>query len=87
MRSRRCAILRSYRQAGGDDTPIGPPDLGPSLMTGLDWAAFNVERAIGLRPATEAETTLARTLTPGLLAAIPHQADVTVRIGDILKPG
>jgi aminoglycoside phosphotransferase (APT) family kinase protein len=80
-------VLRSYRQAGGDDTPIGPADLGPSLMTGLDWAAFNVERAIGLRPATEAETTLARTLTPGLLAAIPHQADVTVRIGDILKPG
>jgi aminoglycoside phosphotransferase (APT) family kinase protein len=80
-------VLRSYRQAGGDDTPIGPPDLGPSLMNGLDWAAFNVERAIGLRPATEAETTLARTLTPGLLAAIPHQAEVTMRISDILKSG
>lgn len=80
-------VLRSYRQAGGDDTPIGPPDLGPSLMTGLDWTAFNVERAIGLRPATDAEATLARTLTPGLLAAIPHQVSVTMRIDGILKPG
>jgi hypothetical protein len=80
-------VLRSYRQAGGDDTPIAPPDLGQSLMSGLDWAAFNVERAIGLRPATEAEAILARKLTPGLLAAIPHQAGVTRRIGGILRPG
>ena len=55
-------------------------------MIGVDWAAFNVERAIGLRPATEAETSLARKLTPGLLAAIPHQAGVTMRIGSILNP-
>lgn len=80
-------VLRSYRQAGGDGTPIEPPDLGQPLMTGLDWAAFNVERAIGLRPATEAESTLARTLTPGLLAAIPHQVSVTMRIGSILTTG
>jgi hypothetical protein len=80
-------VLRSYRQAGGDDTPVGPPDLGQSLMTGLDWTAFNVERAIGLRPATEAETTLARQLAPGLLAAIPHQVGVTMRIGGVLEPG
>jgi len=79
-------ILRCYRQAGGDDTPIEPPDLGQSLMTGLDWTAFNVERAIGLRPATEAETIIARTLTPGLLAAVPHQAGVTMRVGGILNP-
>jgi aminoglycoside phosphotransferase (APT) family kinase protein len=78
-------VLRSYRQAGGDDTPIGPPDLGQSLMTGVDWAAFNVERAIGLRPATETEIRLARTLVPGLLAAIPHQASVAMRISDILN--
>lgn len=79
-------VLRTYYQAGGDDTPIEPPDLGQPLMTGLDWTAFNVERAIGLRPATEAETILARTLTPGLLAAIPHQVSVTMRIGDVLNP-
>jgi hypothetical protein len=79
-------VLRSYRQAGGDDTPIEPADLGQPLMTGLDWAAFNVERAIGLRPATQTETLLAHELTPGLLAAIPHQVSVTMRISDILNP-
>jgi hypothetical protein len=79
-------VLRSYRQAGGDSTPIGPSDLGQPLMTGLDWAAFSVERAIGLRPATETEIRLARKLTPGLLAAIPHQVSVTMRISGILNP-
>ena len=78
-------VLRSYRQAGGDSTPIGPSDLGQPLMTGLDWAAFSVERAIGLRPATESEIRLARKLTPGLLAAIPHQVSVTMRISGILN--
>jgi Ser/Thr protein kinase RdoA (MazF antagonist) len=80
-------VLRSYHQAGGDDTPIAPPDLGQSLMNGLDWTAFNVERAIGLRPATGPEAILARRLTPGLLAAIPHQVGVTMRIGGILNSG
>jgi aminoglycoside phosphotransferase (APT) family kinase protein len=79
-------VLRSYHQAGGDGTPMEPADLGQPLMTGLDWAAFNVERAIGLRAATEAETIVARKLTPGLLAAIPHQVSVTMRISDVLNP-
>jgi hypothetical protein len=79
-------VVRSYHQAGGDDTPIEPPDLGQPLMIGLDWVAFNVERAIGLRPATAAETTLARKLAPELLAAIPIQVSVTMRISGILNP-
>jgi hypothetical protein len=73
-------VVRSYRLAGGDDTPIGPPDLGQSMMIGLDWAAFNVERALGLRPAAAAEASLARELVPGLLAAIPAQAAAAVQI-------
>jgi Ser/Thr protein kinase RdoA (MazF antagonist) len=78
-------VLRSYRRAGGDDTPIEPSDLGQPLMIGLDWVAFNVERAIGLRPATAAENALARKLAPGLLTAIPHQVSVAMRISDILN--
>jgi hypothetical protein len=73
-------VVRSYRLAGGDDTTIGPPDLGQSMMIGLDWAAFNVERAIGLRPAVAAAASLARELIPGLLAAIPAQAAAATRI-------
>ena len=73
-------VVRSYRLAGGDDTTIGPPDLGQSMMVGLDWVAFNVERAIGLRSAAAAETSLARTIVTGLLAAIPAQAAAAARI-------
>lgn len=77
-------VVRSYRLAGGDDTSFEPSDLGQCLMTGLDWIAFNVERAIGLRPATVAETALARKLAPELLAAIPHEVSVAIRVGDVL---
>jgi hypothetical protein len=73
-------VVRSYREGGGDDTTIEPPDLGQSMMIGLDWVAFNVERAIGLRPSGAQEASLARELVPGLLAAIPVQAVAAARI-------
>jgi Ser/Thr protein kinase RdoA (MazF antagonist) len=79
-------VVRSYRQAGGDTTPIEPSDLGQPLMIGLDWIAFNVERATGLRPATAAETVLAHKLAPQLLTAIPDQLSATIRVSDILNP-
>ena len=73
-------VVRSYREEGGDDTTIEPPDLGQSMMIGLDWVAFNVERAIGLRPATGAAASLARDLVPGLLAGITTQAAAAAHI-------
>jgi Ser/Thr protein kinase RdoA (MazF antagonist) len=73
-------VVRSYRLTGGDDTPIGPADLGQSMMIGLDWTAFNVERALGLRPAAATEASLARELVPGLLSAIPAQAAAAAQI-------
>jgi len=78
-------VVRSYRHAGGNDTGIEPTDLGPSLMTGLDWIAFNMERAIGLRAATAAETAQARKLAPQLLATMPDQVSAATRIGDTLR--
>jgi hypothetical protein len=58
------------------------------MMIGLDWVAFNVERAVGLRPAAAPEASLAaapeaslaRGLVPGLLAAIPAQAAAAAQI-------
>ena len=79
-------VVRSYRRAGGDDTRIEPADLGQSMMIGLDWVAFNVERAIGLRPAATAEVSLARGIVPGLLAAIPAQAAAASRVRDLDAP-
>jgi len=77
-------VVRSYRQAGGDDTSIQPPDLGQPMMTGLDWVAFNVERAIGRRPATAAEAALAHELVPRLLAGIPRHASTALRVSGML---
>jgi Ser/Thr protein kinase RdoA (MazF antagonist) len=79
------AVVGSYRQAGGDDTGIEPSDLGQPLMIGLDWAAFNIERAIGLRPASAAESARAHKLAPQLLQAIPDQVGVAIRISDVLN--
>jgi Ser/Thr protein kinase RdoA (MazF antagonist) len=77
-------IVSSYRRAGGDDIPVDSSDVGQSLMSGLDWIAFNVERAIGLRPATAAERARAHKLAPRLLAAIPTEVSVAIRISDVL---
>jgi aminoglycoside phosphotransferase (APT) family kinase protein len=79
------AVVGAYRADGGNDTEITPPDLGQPMMTGLDWAAFNVARALGLRPASPADAALARDLLPALLAAIPGQVATALRITDILR--
>jgi Ser/Thr protein kinase RdoA (MazF antagonist) len=81
------AVVDAYRAAGGTDTAFEPSDLGPSLMVGLDWIAFNVERAIGLRPATAAETAASHRLIPGLLADLPDSVGAATRVGDLLNDG
>jgi hypothetical protein len=78
-------VVRSYRGAGGDDTAIQACDLGQPMMTGLDWVAFQVERAVGRRPAAPAEVERAHELVPGLLAVIPRHAAVALRSGSILR--
>jgi aminoglycoside phosphotransferase (APT) family kinase protein len=78
-------VVRAYRASGGDDTEITADDLGPSMMAGLDWIAFNVERALDERPAGPAEVNLAQNLLTGLLAALPGQLDAALRITDILR--
>jgi hypothetical protein len=78
-------VVDAYRAAGGNVPGFEPPDLGPALGTGLDWIAFNIERAIGLRPATAAESALGDSLVPGLLAALPGEVSKALRVGDILS--
>lgn len=77
-------VVRAYREAGGEDAAFEPSDLGPSLMSGVDWIAFNVERATGLRRADPAEVTLAGSLVPGLLAGLPDELDVAFGVTDRL---
>jgi hypothetical protein len=80
------AVVHAYRAPGGAVTAFEAPDLGPSLMSGLDWIAFNIERAIGLRPATLDEAELAQTLVPGLLTDLPNQVGTAMRLGELLLP-
>jgi Ser/Thr protein kinase RdoA (MazF antagonist) len=77
-------VVRAYRAAGGEAFRLGPTDLGQSMMIGLDWVAFNLERAIGARPASPAEAALGDRLAPGLLAELPAHVDVALRIDQVL---
>jgi aminoglycoside phosphotransferase (APT) family kinase protein len=79
-------VIRAYATAGGKDTAIEPPDLGQSLMIGLDWIAFNVECAIGRRPAPPERTALAHRLVPGLIAEVPGQVAIALRVSEALAP-
>jgi aminoglycoside phosphotransferase (APT) family kinase protein len=81
------AVVGSYRAAGGTDATIEPADLGPQLMAGLDWIAFNAERALGIRPATAQEVALGNHLVPGLLARLPERMTVAGRLPDLLSQG
>ncbi len=78
-------VARSYRDASGEEQLIEPADLGQALGSSLDWVAFNVERAIGLRPASPEEAVLAGRLVPTLLASLPRQAHAAVRVGRLLR--
>jgi aminoglycoside phosphotransferase (APT) family kinase protein len=78
------AVVGAYRRACGEAGGFRPDDLGPSLMHGLDWTAFNIQRAIGLRAATAAERQLSDGLVPGLLERLPAEVDLALRVVDFL---
>lgn len=77
-------VVQGYGEYGGDDTHIRPNDLGQTMMIGLDWIAFNVERAIGLRRAALAETALSHMLVPGLLAELPIKVQAALEVHTFL---
>jgi aminoglycoside phosphotransferase (APT) family kinase protein len=77
-------VVRSYRRAGGADTRIEPPDLGEPLMTGVDWIAFNVERALGLRAALPSDIARAGRLVPNLLHALLGRVEIALRATQLL---
>jgi hypothetical protein len=77
-------VVRAYFDAGGQDTDIQPADLGPQLMAGLDWIAFNVERAVGIRGTRPQDVALGNHLVPDLLARLPEQLNVSLRVTELL---
>jgi Ser/Thr protein kinase RdoA (MazF antagonist) len=77
-------VVRAYKRDAGEDLTLLPHDLGPSMSNGLDWLAFNVERAIGVRRASDDEVALSRRLVPELIADTPRQVDVALRLPEFL---
>ncbi len=69
-------VLGAYAEAGGSVRPPRPQDVGPSLMVRLDWIAFCVDRASGVRPADRDEAARAASLVPGLLGELERQVEV-----------
>lgn len=77
-------VLRAYRAAGGMITGIRPCDLGQSMMSSLDWIAFNVGKATGTRPAAPAEAALGSQLVPELLARLRRELEIACRADEFL---
>jgi Ser/Thr protein kinase RdoA (MazF antagonist) len=77
-------VMRAYRAAGGLVTGIRPGDLGQSMMSSLDWIAFNVGRATGARPAGPDEAALGSRLVPELLARLPRELELVRRADEFL---
>ena len=78
-------VVRAYRAAGGEDAEITALDLAVPMMVGLDWIAFNVDRALGRRPATSDEVATAHRLLPDLLAGIPAELECALRVTEMLR--
>ena len=78
-------VIAAYRHAGGGHYAIEPADLGPAMMSGLDWLAINVERAIGLRPASDSEAGRSAGLVPGLISRLDGRVRLALQIDAVLN--
>jgi thiamine kinase-like enzyme len=78
-------VVTAYCRARGTAITIEPADLGQSMMTGLDWIGFNVERAIGLRHAGPEKSDTAQRVLPQLLEDLPKKVDLALEVGDALN--
>ncbi|MBA3252218.1 MAG: aminoglycoside phosphotransferase family protein [Geodermatophilaceae bacterium] len=79
-------VVRSYEEQRGWPGDFEPSDLGPTLLSSVDWLTFNVERALGRRGREPTVIALGRDLVPGLLAALPRQLGVALRVEEFLGP-
>ena len=79
------AVLAAYAGMGGRVPRFRPEDLGFSLTKSLDWLVFNVERAIGLRPASPEAARMGADLVPGLVDGLLRGVEVAETVGTRLR--
>lgn len=77
-----CAYAEQ-RELRGD---FEPSDLGPALLSSVDWLALNVERALGRRDGDPSVIALGHELVPELLAVLPRQLAVALKVDQYLAP-
>jgi aminoglycoside phosphotransferase (APT) family kinase protein len=80
-------VVSAYEAAAGRQVTVAPADLGPAMMRSLDWIRFNVERAIGTRPAGDGERARSSGLVPGLVQQLPQHVYVAQRVPQLLARG
>lgn len=78
------AVIASYEAATGRPVTVTAADLGPTMLSSLDWIRFNVERALAIRIASPHEQESSDGLVAGLLQQLPHQAYVALRAPELL---
>jgi hypothetical protein len=61
------AVVTTCANRRGHLPELTPANIGPSLMTGLDWLVFDLERTIGLRPCSAEEAHRTASLIEELL--------------------
>jgi hypothetical protein len=72
--------LEAYRNAGGDTGAITPADVAPMLLSSIDWAVLNIERALG----TGREQRLGAELAPTLLARLAPRLEIALDVDRFL---
>lgn len=80
-------VVRAYEATVGSPVDIDVADLAPSLMIGLDWVVFNIERWIGARRCTPTEREQSGRLVPDLLAGYKRAVELAEGVPALLADG
>jgi len=77
--------LGAYGAAGGRELPLGENELAGVLARYLGRLVFNIERAIGIRPAPAEVARRSSRLVPELIDGLGLRAEVVRRIDQLLS--
>ena len=77
-------VLGAYGAAGGPGRPLGDNELAGVLSRFLAQLVFNIERAVGIRPAPAEVTRRSSRLVPQLIDGLGLRVEVARRIHELL---
>ncbi|MFD3446926.1 phosphotransferase [Microbacteriaceae bacterium 4G12] len=77
--------ISAYRGAGGADAAAHPEDLALDLLIGVDWLAFCLQRATGLRDASPQRRAEGRRQAEADLADLPRRVEIALSVDAWLR--